>query len=443
MSNTADKLLIVGLGRTGCSVARFLAGRGLSFEAADSREHPPGLEDFRRAYPGVAVHLGGFDPRLFRRAGRLVLSPGVALGEPAVQAALQAGAEVVGDVELFARERRAPVVAITGSNGKSTVTTLLGEMARRAGIDVAVGGNLGTPALDLLRDPEPGLYVLELSSFQLETTQSLAPEAGVVLNLSPDHLDRYPDLEAYARAKGRIYLEAKRRIVNRQDPRARALAGEGEAVSFGLDAPGVGDYGLITHEGAPWLARGAEPLLPEAGLRMRGRHNTANALAALALGEAAGLAMAPMLAALREFPGLPHRSQWVARIGGVDWYNDSKGTNVGATLAALGGMPGRVVLLAGGLGKGQDFRPLRAAVAGKARAVVLFGRDAPALAEALEGSAPLRRVPDLAAAVAEARRLARPGDCVLLSPACASFDQFSGYEERGEVFTRLVQEVAA
>lgn len=443
MKETADKLLIVGLGKSGCSVARFLAARGLSFEAVDSRECPPGLDEFRRAHPGAAVHLGGFDPRLFRRARNLVLSPGVALDEPAVQAALQAGADVVGDVELFARARRAPVIAVTGSNGKSTVTTLVGEMARRAGVDVAVGGNLGTPALDLLRDPEPALYVLELSSFQLETTESLAPEAAVVLNLSPDHLDRYPSLEAYARAKGRIYLGAKRRIVNREDPRARALAGKGEAVSFGLDAPGAGDYGLITHEGAPWLARGGEPLLPEARLRMPGRHNTANALAALALGEAAGLDMGSMLQTLTEFPGLPHRTQWVASIDGVDWYNDSKGTNVGATLAALGGMPGRVVLLAGGLGKGQDFRPLRAAVAGKARAVILFGRDAPALAEALDGSAPLRRVSDLAAAVAEARELARPGDCVLLSPACASFDQFSGYEERGEVFTRLVREAAA
>jgi UDP-N-acetylmuramoylalanine--D-glutamate ligase len=316
-------------------------------------------------------------------------------------------------------------------------------MARAADIDVAVGGNLGPPALDLMREPEPALYVLEVSSFQLETTSSLRPVAAVVLNLSPDHLDRYADLAGYGAAKARVYRGAQRRIINRDDRRAAALAGQEAQISFGLDAPRSGDYGLREQDGAAWLARGETLLLPESDLRMPGRHNTANALAALALAEAAGIDQQAACAALRRFTGLAHRTQWVAERRGAVWYDDSKGTNVGATLAALRGMDRPVILLAGGDGKGQDFAPLREGLGGRARAVVLFGRDARRIEAAVQDVTNSYVVQDIAQAVDLAARLALPGDCVLLSPACASLDQFRDYRERGETFARLVEELPA
>jgi UDP-N-acetylmuramoylalanine--D-glutamate ligase len=431
--------LIVGLGTTGLSVARFLMGRGETFRVADSRLRPPGLAALHAMAPHAPVHTGAFDANLFASMRRLIVSPGVSLREPAVQAARRAGAEVLGDIEVFAREARAPVVAVTGSNGKSTVTTLLGEMARQVGLRVAVGGNLGTPALDLLNAPEPELYVLELSSFQLETVESLAPAAAVVLNLCADHLDRYDGIEDYAAAKARVFRGARVAVFNRDDPLVTAMTRDTRGVSFGLGPPGEAQYGLIDHDGAPWLARGVEPLLPERSLRMAGRHNTANALAALALADALGLARGPVLQVLQEFPGLAHRCQWVARVDGVDWYNDSKGTNLGATLAALSGMPTPVVLIAGGQGKAQDFAPLRGVAADKARAVVLLGQDAALISQALAGAVPVLQVVDMEAAVEQARRLAQPGDAVLLSPACASLDMFRNYEHRGEVYMACVR----
>jgi UDP-N-acetylmuramoylalanine--D-glutamate ligase len=370
-----------------------------------------------------------------------VLSPGLALREPAVAAAAAAGVPVLGDIELFAREARAPVVAITGSNGKSTVTTLLGEMARDQGRDVRVGGNLGTPALDLLGEREPELYVLELSSFQLETTHSLDAYAATVLNVSPDHMDRYDSLGEYAAAKARVFRGSGAMVLNRDDPWVVGMATAGRPVrGFTLRAPAAGDLGVLEVGGQSWLARGREPLLAESALRIRGRHNTANALASLALGQAVGLGDTGMLETLRRFPGLPHRCQWVAAAAGVDWYNDSKGTNVGATVAAVQGLRprGRVVLIAGGDGKGADFSPLREGLAGLVRAVVLIGRDGPRIARALDGVLPTGFAADLPAAVAECRRLAQPGDAVLLSPACASFDMFRNYEHRGEAFVDAV-----
>ena len=436
--------LVVGLGRTGLSVARYLSRRGESVAVVDSREAPPMLAALREELPDVAVFLGPFDGELFRRADRIVLSPGVDPAEPAVAGARAAGVPVLGDVELFAREVRAPVVAITGSNGKSTVTALVGEMARRAHVDVAVGGNIGTPVLELLERPKPQLYVLELSSFQLESTESLAPQAAVVLNVSPDHLDRHPDLDAYAAAKGRIYAHAQVQVVNRDDALAAALArAEDAQVSFGLDTPpATRDFGLATHGDGTWLVHGRRRLLREDELALAGRHNIANALAALALGTAVGLDMEAMVEALRAFPGLPHRTQRVAETDGVLWINDSKATNVGATVAALEGIaptrPGRIVLIAGGEGKGADFAPLRGAVARHCRAVLLLGRDAPRLESALAGAAPVQRVRDMRQAVRRAGRLAEPGDAVLLSPACASWDMYPDYTVRGEDFMREV-----
>jgi UDP-N-acetylmuramoylalanine--D-glutamate ligase len=365
----------------------------------------------------------------------------VAPQEPAIVAAQQAGVELLGDIELFARHADAPVVAITGSNGKSTVTTLVGEMAQAAGRVVRVGGNLGTPALALLSAEAPDLYVLELSSFQLELTFSLNAAAAVVLNISEDHLDRHGSLAHYAAIKATIYRGDGTVILNRDDAQVMAMSLPGRAtVSFGLDAaPTANDFGLLQRDGQHYLVRGDVALLNVAEMRMAGRHNWANALAALALGEAVGLEMAAMLRVLRDFPGLSHRCQWVAEQQGVNFYEDSKGTNVGATLAALEGMPGeRVVLIAGGQGKGQAFAPLRPAVAARARAVVLLGEDAALIGQALAGAAPLLLATDMADAVAKARTLAQPGDAVLLSPACASFDMFRNYLHRGEAFVAAV-----
>jgi len=440
--------VVVGLGKTGLSCARWLAARGEQVAVTDSRDEPPGLAGLHAEWPQVAVHAGGFDPALLARAGRIVLSPGVPLAEPALAAAIADGVEVVGDIELFARVAKAPVVAITGSNAKSTVTTLVGEMARAAGLDARVGGNLGTPALDLLPSPgtaEPDLYVLELSSFQLETTATLDAAAAVVLNISPDHLDRYPDLAAYAAAKRRVFQGGGVMVVNADDPAVAAMAEPNRRViRFGLGVPAADDYGLRRQDGADWLCRGREALLPVGEMRIRGYHNAANALAALALGEAAGLPRAAMLAALRDFTGLPHRCQWVAEVGGVHFYDDSKGTNVGATLAALQGLgaDGRVVLIAGGLGKEQDFSPLRPGLAACGRAAVLIGRDAPRIEAALGGAVPVVRAAGMSEAVAAAAALAQPGDSVLLSPACASFDMFRDYVHRGEVFVAAVRELA-
>ncbi|AOU99766.1 UDP-N-acetylmuramoylalanine--D-glutamate ligase [Acidihalobacter yilgarnensis] len=432
--------LVVGLGATGLSVARHLAARGESFAVADSRADPPGLERLKAECVPLEIHLGAFDRSLFHRARRLIVSPGVAVSSPAILEAQAAGAEVLGDIELFARCAHAPVIAITGSNGKSTVTTLVGEMARRAGLNVVMGGNLGTPALDLLAEPEPDLYVLELSSFQLETTHSLRPRAAVVLNVSPDHLDRYESIAAYAQAKARVYAGAGHCVVNRDDPLAASLVGECATTGFGLGEPLLpGDYGLSCVDGIHWLMRGQRPLLAANTLRMAGRHNLANALAALALGDEAGLPLTAMLAALRDFPGLPHRCQWVGQYGGADWYNDSKGTNVGATLAAIEGLDGPLVLIAGGQAKGQDFTSLRAALSERARGVVLIGIDAARLREALSDAVPLVEAADMEAAVRAAADFAQAGDRVLLSPACASLDMYANYAARGDSFVRAFE----
>lgn len=435
---------VVGLGGTGLSVARHLARRGIPFRVLDSRAQPPGLAALRRELPEVEAALGPFAPDALRGVERVVLSPGVAPDEPMVAAAAAAGAEVVGDIELFAREAAAPVVAVTGSNGKSTVTALVAQMVEKAGLRVAMGGNIGTPALDLLAHAVPDLYVLELSSFQLETTSSLDARAAVVLNVSPDHLDRHPDLAAYAGLKRRIFRGHGTVVVNADDPVVAAMAEPGrEVVRFTLGSPTGTDYGLRNVDGEAWLSRGAQPLLPASVLRMAGRHNLANALAALALGEAAGLPLPAMLEAVRTFAGLPHRCQRVAEHDGVAWYNDSKGTNAGATEAALRGVPGsKVVLIAGGQGKGADFAPLRAPVRERARAVVLIGEDADRIEAALAGAVPTVRAVDMEAAVAAAAELAHPGDSVLLSPACASFDMFPDYQARGEAFVRAVEGLA-
>ena len=438
------KTLVVGLGKTGLSCARYLVRQGYQVAVTDSRDLPPALDQLRSELPYLALFLGGFRPEVFKSAGQLVVSPGVAVSHPLIQEAMTRGVPVLGDIELFARSARAPIAAITGSNGKSTVTSLLGLMARAAGLNAAVGGNLGSPALDLL-DEVVELYVLELSSFQLETTDSLAARAACVLNLSPDHLDRYPSLETYAAAKARIYRHAETAVVNRDDPLVcRMATPAGSVRGFSLSAPRGEDFGLGEHQGRPWLMRGPTPLLPATEVALTGRHNLANALAALAMGDACGLPMPTMLECLRRFEGLPHRTRLVRQWRGVRWYDDSKGTNVGATIAALEGLHdptgvGRAVLIAGGDAKGADFDALAPMVERTARAVVLIGRDAPRIEAALSGRVPLVFAGSLEQAVGVAAELALPGDHVLLSPACASFDMFRDYQHRGEVFAAAVR----
>jgi UDP-N-acetylmuramoylalanine--D-glutamate ligase len=435
--------LVVGLGRTGVAAVRWLRAQGESVTVTDSRAQPPGLEALGGLSASLPMHLGGFDPALLEDTDRVVLSPGVSREEPLIRAALKRGIAVLGDIELFARARNAPTVAITGTNGKSTVTSLVAEMARAAGRRVLAGGNLGEPALDLLSQPAPELYVLELSSFQLESTESLELLAAAVLNLTPDHLDRYPSLAEYGAAKARVFAHAATAIVNLDDPNVAAMPARGQRrVGFSLTRDDA-DWGLRLHRGASWLARGAEPLLPLADLRLPGRHNAANALAALAVGAVAGLELEPMLSTLTRFAGLAHRSQWVAERHGVRFVDDSKGTNVGATLAAVAGLDGPIVLIAGGDGKGQDFSPLAAAFRGKVRHAVLIGRDREQLAGALAGACTVEFAPDMDAAVLAAARAAQPGDLVLLSPACASLDMYRDYAQRGELFAAAARRLDA
>ena len=442
MFDKTCRTLVVGLGETGLSVARYLSGQGVPVAVVDSRSEPPALERSRADLPAdVAVFLGDFSAEAFERAEQIIISPGVSLQEPAIAAAMARGVPVTGDIELFAQAATAPVIAVTGSNGKSTVVTLLGAMARRAGLDVRVGGNIGTPALDLITEQEPDLYVLELSSFQLETLSSLRPQAAAVLNVSADHMDRYPDLQAYAATKQSIFRQAAVQVFNLDDALVSSLVDRTRPhTGFTCSVPDNGNYGLVVIDAQTWLARGSEPIMPASAISMAGQHNLANALAALAMGEAAGIPLASMVETLTEFRGLPHRMQYVGCGNNVRWFNDSKGTNVGAALAAIEGVDGQLVLIAGGDGKGADFTPLATALQGKGRAAVLIGKDAGLLETLLQGVVPLRRATDMSEAVRFAAELAQPGDSVLLSPACASTDMFRNFEQRGDVYMQSVQE---
>lgn len=445
--------LVVGLGLSGRAICRHLDRLGVPFMVADTRAAPPGLEDFRAAHPGIAFHGGPLTELDLGEVEEVVLSPGVDPAMPGLAAlagrtrAATGEPLVVGEIGLFVRAARAPIAAITGSNAKSTVTTLVGEMAREAGVRVAVGGNLGTPALDLLvEEPEAELFVLELSSFQLETTPSLGAETAAFLNLSEDHLDRHGDMAGYRAAKRGIFRGARHAVVNAEDPMTWPAMPLPAEERFTTAAPGMGEWGIGHHGGADWLMHGDTPLMAAAEMRLPGRHNQANALAALAMGTRLGLPLAAMCAVLRRFPGLPHRGELIAEIDGVRWINDSKGTNVGATLAAIAGLgptlDGRLILLAGGVGKGADFRPLAAPLARHGREAILFGRDAERLERALADRLPVTRVDDLGAAMTRAAEIAVPGDCVLLSPACASLDQFPDYRARGEAFRRAALRLA-
>ncbi len=432
------KTLVVGLGQTGLSVARYLGGKGVAFAVVDSRENPLGKDELEKEFPNTPTWFGEFQLEPFMQATQLVVSPGIAVATPVIQKAKKNGAEIIGDIELFVREANAPIIAITGSNGKSTVTTLVAEMAEKAGWTVYAGGNLGTTSLDLLQRKQPDLYVMELSSFQLETTQSLRAAASVILNLCEDHMDRYDSFNDYVAAKEVVYKNSKLAVINRDDSLVKALKVDVPSVSFGLDEPSAEQYGV--RKG--YLAKGDQQLMLIDEMKVQGSHNVANALSALALGEAVNIPMEAMLDAIRNFKGLEHRTQWVAEINGVTWFNDSKGTNVGATIAALDGLSGKTVLIAGGQGKGADFSPLTEVINKKARAVVLIGEDREQIATVIDEDVNVVYAEDMPEAVSLAASLAKPNDNILLSPACASFDMFKSYGHRGDVFMEAVRSLS-
>ncbi len=458
MNLSGKHVLVLGLGESGLAMARWCARQGANVRVADTRTAPPSLATLKREVPAAEFVAGDFGKELLAGIDLVALSPGLSGGLMVVIHARAQSLPVVGEIELFAwalrdlgvRERTR-VIAITGTNGKTTTTALTGHLCRAAGLDAEVAGNISPAALDALmarldagRLPEA--WVLELSSFQLETLDSLDADAATVLNISDDHLDRYQNLDDYAQAKTRIFFGRGVQVLNRQDARVRKMALAGRRlISFGTDAPGVAeDFGLRDNRGERWLVQGDRFLLPQSQLPIAGTHNAANALAALALCEAVGLPQMPLLDGLRSFRGLPHRVEKVAEFGGVAFYDDSKGTNVGATIAALEGLGRKVAIILGGDGKGQDFSPLKDVVARHARAVALLGRDAPLIEAALAGcGVPLRRVADMDEAVAECVRQARSGDAVLLSPACASWDMYRNYAHRAEVFIAAVKAVEA
>ena len=441
--------LIIGLGKTGFACARYLALQGERFQVADSRQHPPFFDQLTLEQPEIPIHMGDFPHDLCVNADQIILSPGVSMQEPALVAAARAGVPIRSDVDIFAEAARlanVPIVAITGSNAKSTVTSLVGQMAKTAGLNVAVGGNLGEPSVSLLAD-NVDLYVMELSSFQLESTSGLGASVACVLNVSPDHMDRYDNLMSYHQAKHRIFQGCKAVVINGDDPLTNPLVpGTVTQKSFSLGDPDVGQFGLREEAGTPWMVQGLKPILAVNKLAMFGRHNVANALAALALGQAVGLPMEAMTKTLTVFTGLSHRCEWVADIDGVAYINDSKGTNIGATVAALEGLgpalTGKIMLIAGGLGKGADFSELVAPLSRYGKQVVLIGRDANDIEMALVGKVRCIHAQDMQSAVSIAHAQAVSGDLVLLSPACASFDAYANFEARGDHFSALVRALA-
>ena len=434
----AKKDLVLGLGVTGLSVARYLKRAGRDAVFLDSREEPPGLQDLDELWPDADRELGS--SQLPSNVTRVIASPGIADDDALLEAARDAGLEVVSDIELFARDVKAPFIGVTGSNGKSTVTTLIYHMCRAAGRSALAGGNLGEPALDLLAEEEPDFYVLELSSFQLQRTRTLPAKVAVLLNVTPDHLDWHANEEDYREAKYSIFRKAEAAVINREDAEAAERTKHiGRVISFGLDAPEDGHYGIRREDDQVFLARGDNVLLAVSELALFGLHNQANAMAALAAGELLGLDLQAMLQVLCEFPGLPHRMQFVRRVSAVNYVNDSKATNVAAAIASIQSVDGMLVLIAGGEGKGGDFGALAEPLENKLRAAVLIGRDAEAIEASLDTIMPTYFARDMDDAVRQAAAFAESDDTVLLAPACASFDQFDNYAARGDAFCRAVE----
>lgn len=447
MSNKKTTV-IVGLGQTGYSCVQFLRAKGEIVRVLDSRENPPFLEQLKTEYPEVVVQLGPFKQNQLENAETVIVSPGISMQEPIVQIAESQNINIIGDIELFCQQVTAPIIAITGSNGKSTVTTLLGEMIKSAGIDVGVGGNIGTPALDMLAENEKSLYVLELSSFQLETTHSLQAEAATILNLSNDHMDRYVNMSAYKSAKQRIFNNAKSIVLNADEPSTHPLlAADIKPWFFSLQQSGERCFHLMQDQGEDYLAFQNQKLLARKELKLIGRHNVANALAALALGQVIQLPMSAMLTALKSFPGLPHRCQWVAKKNRIDYFNDSKATNVGSTIAALESFAEihsvsekNIILIAGGDAKGADLSVLEKPLRQWVKTIVLIGKDAKKIAQCID-DVEIYFAVDMQEAVTEAAKNALPGDTVLLSPACSSLDMYENFIERGFAFIEAVKNI--
>lgn len=442
MADRNYKTVIVGLGETGLSVAAYLDSQGIPFVVLDTRNDPPQLNAFKQKFPNTEVYLGELSTNLLQRAKQVIVSPGIDLNNSAIQSAVAQGVACYGDIELFVNNTRTPIVAITGSNGKSTVTSLVAEMAKSEGRCAYAGGNLGPPALDLLKHKDAELFVLELSSFQLESTHSLTPQVSAVLNISPDHLDRHDSVESYARIKAQIYDHANICVVNRDDEFVSKMKISGTVISFGLDHPADGEFGLIHDAKHSYLAKGENFLLATSAISMQGESGILNSLAALAIGNALDLSLDKMLITLTKFKGLPHRFSLVGKSQGVSWFNDSKGTNIGATISSLRGLKDNIILLAGGIFKGGDLSLLHKAVSKYTKHVILFGQDAGVLEEALSGAASLHSAISMRDAVTIARDLSNSGDKVLLSPACASFDMYENYIARGEDFESCVKELA-
>lgn len=444
--NQTNLYAVVGLGATGLSCARYLQQQKTPFVLVDSRVNPPNLSEVKREFPDVSVSLGKWDETTFANTHTLILSPGISLNEPIIAKQVKQGKKILGDIELFAQAVKAPVIGITGTNAKSTVTTLVGKMIEQAGITVGVGGNLGIPALDLLHSKVTEAYVLELSSFQLETTHSLGLKVATILNVTPDHMDRYKDFEDYCLAKYRVYSDCQIAVCNRDDPNTDCgdLYHQ-HKLWFTLNEPKENEFGLIHKKGNIYLAFEDTPLISTRELPILGRHYQANALASLAIGYGFGLSFDVMLKTLRQFKGLPHRCELVLETNQVRWYNDSKGTNVGATLAAIEGLgseiKGKLILIAGGVGKNADFSLLISAIEKYVKTVILIGEAAPILANVIGDRVNVCFAKTMQDAVAISKEIVQPFDSVLLSPACASFDMFKNFEHRGEVFSEIVNQL--
>lgn len=441
-ANGNRETVIIGLGVTGLSMARYLYARGISFVMADTRTLPPKLDSFKREFPSVEVYLGELSTSLFKGVRRILVSPGVDINSQHIRAAVRQGTECYGDIELFANNTQKPIVAITGSNGKSTVTSLVTAMAKSAGVKAYAGGNLGFPAMELLGFHDAELFVLELSSFQLESTYSLKPRVSAVLNISPDHLDRHDNMDCYTSIKAKIYAGAATSVINRDDRFIAKMKTSGVVVSFGLSHSGDDGFGVVHDGGNTFLTKGKHRLLATKKLALQGETGVLNSLAALAIGEALGLSLEKMLGTLKDFKGLPHRLSFIGKAGGVSWFNDSKGTNIGASISSLRSLQANIILLAGGVFKGGDLHLLHDAVARHAKHVILFGQDAGLLKQALHGAVSTHTANSIRDAVCVAQNLSKSGDKVLLSPACASFDMYENYIARGEDFESCVREMA-
>ena len=449
--------LVLGSGASGLSAARFLARNNASVSIADTRMNPPNLDTIYKELPQVSVQLGAFKNALLDNIDQVVISPGLSLNQPLLDEARRRKIPVIGDIEIFCQHAHAPIIAVTGSNAKSTVVTLLAQMISDAGFRVGLGGNIGTPALELLgaKHDESDFYVLELSSFQLETTFSLKAKVASILNISSDHMDRYEGLDEYTQTKQRIYNNCESALYSRDDQRTVPLDLQNQALlTFGLSAPEKRtdapqhEYGISTEKGRTYLARGSCSIMATDELKVMGAHNHVNCLAALAIGTHLGLDEQSMLKTLRNFSGLKHRCEWVATMGGVSWINDSKGTNVGSTLAAIKGfgeqLEGKIILLLGGLSKGGDFTPLISAINSHVKLIFVFGKDAKKITKDLNGSVcRVQQCKSLNEAVIQAQQSALAGDLVLFSPACASFDMFDNFEKRGEAFKLLLKQLKA